>query len=715
MRKLLTVIIILFTTPFICSQQINSNYKTIGYDYISPVPNSSFVSPTNNIIIRSHFTLNRQGILSNFITVTGSVSGSCSGKILLSDDSKTLIFKPTNKFALGEIVKVKLNAGSISKEGTKLNIYNFQFRVLSNQLENKYYSIEEMFKNINLTSSNVPLNKSFNITTDSLPEGFPNINIISSDSPDEGKFFTSPINYPTSDNNYLLISDNNGVPIFYRKMYSRNYDLKIQKNGYLTYYLENTHKFYAMNNSCIVIDSFACGNGYPTDVHELNILPNGHALLISYDSQHYDMDTVAVGGNPSALVVGAIIQELDNDKNVVFQWRSWDHYKITDAMPDIDLTNKNIDYVHGNAVELDQDGNILFSARNMDEVTKIDRKTGEIIWRLGGKNNQFTFINDEDKFSHQHDVRMLPNGNLTLFDNGNLHSPPYSRAVEYQIDDTAMTATLVWEYRNNPDFYSPAMGSNRQLSNGNRIIGWGLISTGSAEITELDPNNEVIFEANLPDTMINYRAFKFQWKTDLFTLSSYNIGFGTVPLGQTAALTLMIRNNSQDSLNITGFYHTNMSFLPDKEVPFTIHSGEEAPLIIKYTPDSSSLEYTTDRLYILSENPGERIAQVVKLSGETITQANDNNEIPFVFNLDQNYPNPFNPSTRISYQIPKDGLVTLKVFDMLGKRVATLVNKRESAGRYEVNFDASRLSSGVYIYKLRIGDLVSSKKMILMK
>jgi len=88
---------------------------------------------------------------------------------------------------------------------------------------------------------------------------------------------------------------------------------------------------------------------------------------------------------------------------------------------------------------------------------------------------------------------------------------------------------------------------------------------------------------------------------------------------------------------------------------------------------------------------------------------------PIDFTLEQNYPNPFNPSTTILYQIPQDGIVTLKIYDILGAEVATLVNEQKVAGKYEVNFNASQLASGVYIYKIQAGDFVSSKKMILIK
>ena len=84
--------------------------------------------------------------------------------------------------------------------------------------------------------------------------------------------------------------------------------------------------------------------------------------------------------------------------------------------------------------------------------------------------------------------------------------------------------------------------------------------------------------------------------------------------------------------------------------------------------------------------------------------------IPKTYELYQNYPNPFNPETTIKYQIPKPGLVTLKVYDVLGKEVATLVNGNKIEGSYDYSFDASRFASGVYIYQLRVNDYVSSKK-----
>ena len=93
----------------------------------------------------------------------------------------------------------------------------------------------------------------------------------------------------------------------------------------------------------------------------------------------------------------------------------------------------------------------------------------------------------------------------------------------------------------------------------------------------------------------------------------------------------------------------------------------------------------------------------------------ENNNLPNSFDLFQNYPNPFNPSTKIKYLIIKDSFVSLKVFDVLGKEISTLVNEKLSAGEYEVEFDGSRLSSGIYFYKIESGDYTEIKKMVLLK
>jgi Secretion system C-terminal sorting domain len=103
--------------------------------------------------------------------------------------------------------------------------------------------------------------------------------------------------------------------------------------------------------------------------------------------------------------------------------------------------------------------------------------------------------------------------------------------------------------------------------------------------------------------------------------------------------------------------------------------------------------------------------------GDTITvfANNDQSGIPKEYSLIQNYPNPFNPATTIQYSVAGRRIVTLKVYDILGREVATLVNKEKNPGVYEIKFDGSKLSSGVYFYRIQAGNFVQTKKMLLLK
>ncbi|MBZ0204204.1 MAG: T9SS type A sorting domain-containing protein [Ignavibacteria bacterium] len=123
---------------------------------------------------------------------------------------------------------------------------------------------------------------------------------------------------------------------------------------------------------------------------------------------------------------------------------------------------------------------------------------------------------------------------------------------------------------------------------------------------------------------------------------------------------------------------------------------------------STSLNYSADGvidLIIYDDSPG----------GNTPSVNMDDLTIPKSYELSQNYPNPFNPSTTIEYSIPNNAEVTLKIYDILGKEVATLVNEFKSTGTYIVNWNASNYSSGPYFYRLTAGDYTQTKKMFLVK
>ncbi|MBA7665808.1 hypothetical protein ES703_73882 [subsurface metagenome] len=289
-------------------------------------------------------------------------------------------------------------------------------------------------------------------------------------------------------------------------------DFKPQPTGLLTRYArEIVDGFVGLDKHYNIVDTFLCQNGYFTDEHDIQLTSEGHVILIALDIQAVDMSALVPGGKPNALVMGNHVQEIDQNNNVVFEWRSWDRLEITDAVHE-NLTLYLIDYVHMNSVAVDYDGHIVISSRHLNECTKINRQTGDIIWRLGGENNQFNFINDDDRISYQHDFRPVPGvpGNYTMMDNGNFHQLKYSRGVEFSLDTDNMIAEKVWEYRNAPnDFFAQWMGSVQRLPNGNTLINWADQLLPKA--TEVTQAGDVVYEADFINSTVCYRTSRFEW------------------------------------------------------------------------------------------------------------------------------------------------------------------------------------------------------------
>jgi len=685
------IILVSILSLMITSLCFPQNSYISSYQFISPVPNSSMLLPETNIIIREGNLINAATLFgTNIIKVVGSVSGTHAGTLILSDDGKTIIFKPYEKFSYGETVNVGYNGGIYKLTGEELLPFNFTFNISD---KNSYTDYKRRIEDIleldvksYLNSSPKLKHQKLSITNDELPEDFPTVTVNTFNNPSPGYSFLAPFTNTYLPLGYLMIVDNKGVPIFYQRTHSIKTDWKLQPNGMLTYVDNGNRKFYEMDSSYAIIDSFSTGNGYTTDTHDLQILPDGHALLMAYDHQTIRMDTVVQGGDSSATVVGLIVQELDADKNVVFQWRSWDHFLITDATEDIDLTASTIDYVHGNAIELDDDGNLLISCRHMDEITKINRQTGEIIWRLGGlksRNNQFLFINDELTFSHQHDIRRLPNGNLTIFDNGNLHDPSFTRSLEYQVDESNLIVRLVWAFNNEPKTYSFAMGNTQRLRNHNTVIGWGWSFDDARALSEIEEDGTVALELSLPDTMLSYRAFKFPWKTNLFITNPDSIFFESIPVGDSSTITVNLINNSDDAIDITSFYNSDSAYTVDNSVPFVLPPFGTVPVNIIFKPVKDG--YFNDYLHIRSDTDTSRIAQVLVMGGRTdstISIIQDGNP-QFTYRLEQNYPNPFNPVTKITYSVPVDGFVKLTIYNLLGEKVADLILQKHKKIPYK--------------------------------
>lgn len=495
--------------------------------YLSPIPNAQHVSKHTAVIVRfDDLTPKNIHNLTSFIRLADQSGKHIPGEIDIASDDKTVIFTPNEPLTPGALVYVSIApqsswAGEAFEHRYHFSVSEYEeIPSLSNRAETT--NLEKETAPVALGPCYQPTNNparslakstaAANVV--SVPSDFPHVLITVNDNPDTGYIF---MNTWWDGPPYNIIFDNSGQPIWYHKYPDRRRDFKVQKNGLITMLVRSGYPFgqgfIAMDHTYTEVDSFYAVNGYETDEHELQVLEDGHYLLIGIRQTQVDMRQYVEGGSRNASVLESIIQEFTPEHELIFQWRAWEHFDIADTYVPMEneLTGNYIRFPHMNAIDIDTDGHILLSSRHLSEVTKINRQTGEIIWRLGGDKNQFTFINDPlNGPENQHDVRVVGENRFTVFDNGNEHTPPVSRATEYLVNTDSMTATLVWEFRDTPDKYTNWMGNHQRLPNGNRLINW---ADGSLpKITEVRENGEIAFELWWQNYIHTYRVFRFPWQ-----------------------------------------------------------------------------------------------------------------------------------------------------------------------------------------------------------
>lgn len=338
----------------------------------------------------------------------------------------------------------------------------------------------------------------------------------------DGYFFMAPykINSRSAKEallNKAMILNTMGEVICYRNVPVGN-DFKIQPNGIIS--LWNGTKWLLLNSSLQIIDSVACVNGIETDNHDFLILPNGHYLLIGKQTEVQDLSLKKyfnqlhpITGSKRARVKYDVIQELDKSKKPVFQWSSKDHFKPEDADRFYLTDTAIVDVTHFNSVDEDKNGNLLISARFYNEVLKVNKKTGKIIWRMGGKYNTLNVLNDSLPFLGQHDARFTGPNTFSLFDNGHTYDSlrQNARALEYEVNDSLNTATLIWSHSNPEIIYSQAAGNVQRIKDSHTLVNYGKTSPGGQNMTIelLDKRNEKILSLSFPDTMASYRAYYY--------------------------------------------------------------------------------------------------------------------------------------------------------------------------------------------------------------
>jgi len=351
------------------------------------------------------------------------------------------------------------------------------------------------------------------VETGALPEVLRALHLTGTGTPGAGYTLVVPVYMDRAPGAFLVAFDSTGDICWYRSFPDEGWavEAKQQPNGHITAYVGRSFgwqpvagRYVEVATTGEEVRSFRVPTPAWTDPHEMLLSFRDTVLtavhLFGYEIRPFDLR--AVGGAVDAPVALHSIVRQGATGAAEFVWNAADHFDATDWPP---MAGPTLDLVHPSSLTLDLDGQYIASFQAVDQVAKIDARTGNMLWRFGGMRNEFTLLGDPlGGFHGQHSVRVLANGNLLLMDNHIRSSALTSRAVEYQLDVAARTARLVWEYRPAPAIASPIMGSVQRLASGNTLVAFG----AAGQVAEVDAASRAVWTASLADDAAAPAGFK---------------------------------------------------------------------------------------------------------------------------------------------------------------------------------------------------------------
>ncbi|MGH2926556.1 MAG: aryl-sulfate sulfotransferase [Solirubrobacterales bacterium] len=309
-----------------------------------------------------------------------------------------------------------------------------------------------------------------------LPEDFPQYTFTRF-GPVSPKYFTVNNGLAPPDHRYGIIFNNQGVPVWWYRSVAK--DIRVLADGTLLW-ANGTPDGYEVHRLDGTLVRTLNGVGRIANDHDLRFVGNGDYLIGAYVRSDH-VDTSAYGGSSDASVTTTELQQVSADGQLVWDWNSQDHISL-------DETGRwwpwamqyqaagGYDLLHWNSIEPDGDS-VIVSFRHLDAIYKIDKTTGDIVWKLGGTPTpeSLTVVGDNHAklLGGQHDARLLPDGTLTVFDDRTMLSDRRPRALRFRIDEQAGTATLLESITDSRVPVSQCCGSARRLPNGDWLVGWG--------------------------------------------------------------------------------------------------------------------------------------------------------------------------------------------------------------------------------------------------
>ncbi|KAL5041385.1 hypothetical protein BDW71DRAFT_217888 [Aspergillus fruticulosus] len=330
-----------------------------------------------------------------------------------------------------------------------------------------------------------------------------------------------------------MIFDSRGELVWMKHNWDTTHDFKVQRfrgQDYLTYW-EGSQVEGRGYGSWYMLDSTYTPRyvinpvgDYGGDLHELRITSDETALVTIYDPTLADLSSV--GGPGVGWIYDCLFQEIDiATGDLIFEWRASEHFPVNSTYNALKGAGKErasaFDFFHINSVDEDAEGNYIISARHLHAVICISRYTGEILWTLGGRTNEFQDLSDGQatSFAWQHDARWHADSNtLTMFDNAaHAHSDPdlASRGMAIYLDIPKREATLLGTYYHPYKTKSVSQGNVQVLDETGRVlVGWG----HSAAYSEFSANGQLLCNVHFGASafwdfgrVVSYRAFKADW------------------------------------------------------------------------------------------------------------------------------------------------------------------------------------------------------------
>ena len=312
----------------------------------------------------------------------------------------------------------------------------------------------------------------------------------------------------------MMISHPNGSLVWFLPEQGFSTNLQVQSyrgRPVLTYWTGRIESGIGYGNGYVLdqqyqpVATVKAGNGLQADLHELTLTPQGTALLTAYRVRAADLS--AIGGPAVGQAFESVVQEVDvATGKVLLQWNSLDHVPVAESYMPMQGKGPQ-DYFHVNSVALWDADHLIVSARNTWTVYLVDRRTGAVVWRLGGKRSDFSFGTGA-RFYWQHHVRRLGTAQLTVFDDG-AYPPeePQSRGLVLNMDTTHRRVALAKAFTHPAKLLTYYEGSVQVLPSGNVFVGWGTEPYSS----EFASSGELIADYRFPTNDQSYRAFRYPW------------------------------------------------------------------------------------------------------------------------------------------------------------------------------------------------------------